>query len=85
MANHHTPTRVPQRELDVLIAVTVANVLAHEQENRVGIETGFMPLDVATVASLGVADRLPEWRAIAEERMNAICQGGEADKRWAAC
>jgi hypothetical protein len=51
----------------------------------VGIETAFVPLDEAYVSSLELAEQLPGWRSIAEERMDAICQGGELAKGWSTC
>jgi putative nucleotidyltransferase with HDIG domain len=77
VANHHAPTRVPQRGLDTLTAVYLANTLAHEQEQRAGIGTPFEPIDEAYVSSLGLTEKLPGWRAMAEERMNAVQLEGE--------
>jgi hypothetical protein len=72
VANHHTPSRVEQRGLDVLTAVHVANILAHEQEDRAGASSLYEPLSEAYLASLGLQEQLPGWRAMAAERVAAL-------------
>ncbi len=71
-AHHLRPAEVAQVEVDTLTAVYAANVLAHEQEARVGLDLHGEPLDMDYLASLGVADRLPAWRALAERCMNDL-------------
>ncbi len=73
VAHHHTPGQVKQREFDVLGGVYLANLLAHEQapaENGDG-RICRIP-DGAYLHELGVAGRLPEWRAMAAEEANAL-------------
>lgn len=69
VAHHHVPARVPEQGLDALAAVHLANVLALECGAQFsGEDPGAMAaLDPAYIESLGVADQLPEWRAIAKE------------------
>jgi HD-like signal output (HDOD) protein len=60
VAHHHHPGRVPeQTAFGVLGATHVADALAREQ---VGGDPG---LDEPYLQTLGVAEKLPEWRAIA--------------------
>jgi putative nucleotidyltransferase with HDIG domain len=63
VAHHHHPGRVPeQTAFGVLGATHVADVLAREQ---IGGDPGLVELDEPYLQTLGVADKLPEWRAIA--------------------
>ena len=72
VANHHHPARVEgPLGFGVLAAVHVADVLAREQRNEMAYT---LALDDAFVQSLGVADRLPGWKAIAAEEA-----GGEQE------
>ena len=65
VAHHHHPARVPgQTEFGVLGATHVANALARQQE---GCAPETIELDERYLKSLGVLDKLPEWRAIAAE------------------
>ncbi len=66
VANHHDPRRVRQSRLDVLAAVHVADALVHEATP--GALEGTPALDPAYAATLGFADRLPEWRTAAAEQ-----------------
>jgi HD-like signal output (HDOD) protein len=61
VAFHHAPARLQPAELDVVVAVHVADHLAHRVA---GAEPP--PLDEPLLARLGVLDRLGEWRAAAE-------------------
>jgi HD-like signal output (HDOD) protein/CheY-like chemotaxis protein len=86
--NHHTPQDVRQLPgLDVLGAVYVANVLAHEQARACGgDDEPFAPLDGEYLRMLGVDARLPEWRAIAAQSMGATRSSlwsGDSDARAA--
>lgn len=73
VAHHHTPSQVKQRAFDLLGGVYLANLLAHEQEPP---ENGNVPScripDHAYLNELGVAGRLPEWRAMAADEAKAL-------------
>jgi HD-like signal output (HDOD) protein len=63
VAHHHHPGRVlEQPAFGVLGATHVADVLAREQ---IGGDPGLSELDEPYLQALGVAENLPEWRAIA--------------------
>lgn len=65
VANHHHPARVEgQFGFGVLGAVHIADVLAREQREKMAYT---LTLDDVFVQSLGVADRLEGWKAIAAE------------------
>jgi putative nucleotidyltransferase with HDIG domain len=65
VASHHHPARVDaQFGFGVLGAVHVADVLARRQREETACT---LALDDAFVQSIGVADRLPVWKAIAAE------------------
>lgn len=68
VANHHVPARLRPSELDVLIAVHVADFLAHEQ---LALLTGRSSmrssrLDLSLLDKLGLRRHLDEWRALAK-------------------
>jgi putative nucleotidyltransferase with HDIG domain len=67
VANHHTPSRVPHPHFDVVAAVHVANVLAHEQAGDATENQPRQALDMAYLETLGVGGFLPGWRAIAAD------------------
>jgi hypothetical protein len=56
---------VSRRRLDVLAAVHIADLLAHEQAGHPA------ELDPAYLEALGVVEQLPTWRALAAERAAA--------------
>jgi putative nucleotidyltransferase with HDIG domain len=59
VANHHAPDRVPQKGLDILAAVHVANTLAHEIASEAGDASEiFRPVDSEYLVSLGIADKI---------------------------
>ena len=65
VAHHHHPARVPEQTVfGVLGATHVADSLAREQD---GCKPETFELDEQYLQALGVADKLPEWRAIAAE------------------
>jgi HD-like signal output (HDOD) protein/CheY-like chemotaxis protein len=66
VAYHHMPERVQQPSLDVLTAVHVANVLAHECGPG-GEAAAEAALNSDYVAGLGLAHRLPCWRESAQD------------------
>jgi putative nucleotidyltransferase with HDIG domain len=67
VANHHTPSRVPHPHFDIVAAVHVANVLAHEQAGDAREGEPRQSLDMAYLESLGVSGFLSGWRAIAAD------------------
>jgi HD-like signal output (HDOD) protein len=79
VANHHEPTRAPQTQLDVLAAVHIAELLAHEQAAHLfGAAHGVVtPIDAAYLDALGVADRVESWRTIAADVAQTLSQGKE--------
>lgn len=69
-ANHHTPGRVHQPAVDVLLAVYVANHFALEQERALGVEQGVqLPLDEDFLTAAGVNDRVAKWREVAASQI----------------
>ena len=76
VAFHHAPANIPQHCFEVLGAVYVANILAHEQTPpRPGVAPDVHDeLDLAYLEALGVSDRLPVWRQMATE----LAAGGDA-------
>jgi hypothetical protein len=77
VANHHEPGRVQHEGMDVLTAVHVANALVQELAPD-GEGMVHAPPQLAYLESIGLADRLPEWRAIAEEQVRAGSSSWEA-------
>lgn len=73
VAYHHAPSRVPHRCFDVLAAVYVSNLLAHECEAHLGVSGSLVAahcdIDMAFLQELGVAEQLPAWRAIAQQQL----------------
>jgi HD-like signal output (HDOD) protein len=64
VAHHHSPSRVPRQQFDVVAAVYVADMLAHQvRPHSVPCE----PMDEAFLKSLGVADRYPAWLEAAQQ------------------
>jgi HD-like signal output (HDOD) protein len=77
VACHHAPTRLPHAEFDLLTAVYVADVLIDEQtvaREDAGAERSG-PLDDEYLATLGVADQVPAWRALAAELTESAHEG----------
>jgi len=69
VALHHGPNRVPHQSFDAISAVYVANLLAHEIEDSSSGNSTVYNLDnyQEELTALGVADKIPEWRAMAKE------------------
>lgn len=69
VAHHHVPSRVPGQGLDTLASVHIANILALECDAPSAAEAGLVQptFDMAFIDSLGVREKLPEWRAMAQE------------------
>jgi len=70
VAHHHHPRRVPTHGLDMVLLVYIANLLAHERE---ALDQGAAPpqFDMELLQEAGLADRLPEWRKVAEAVQSA--------------
>lgn len=69
VAHHHHPSRVSeQSEFGVLAATHVAQVLAHEAAEG---PSPAWTIDEELLERLGVADRLPAWREVAEREAEA--------------
>jgi HD-like signal output (HDOD) protein len=65
---HHSPVRIQDPRFDMVAAVHIADMLANEQSRGTGsIAAEQEALDLAYAESLGVLDRLPGWRAFAEQ------------------
>jgi len=71
VANHHAPARVDTRDFGVLAATYVANCLADDEVPATGTDGTQRPpgLDLGYLESIGVADRLPEWREFARQKV----------------
>src|SRR5208282_2590469 len=69
VALHHGPNRVPHQSFDAISAVFAANLLAHEIEDSSSGNSTVYNLDnyQEELTALGVADKIPEWRAMAKE------------------
>jgi len=77
-AYHHQPLSVPQHAFDVLAAVYVADGLAHETSppaDGVFVE----PLDETYLATLGVLDKMADWRALAKAQVDALAESDRDD------
>lgn len=73
VANHHVPIRVrPHCGLDPLAAAHVANLLAHEQAAKSGEGVASLPLDDEYLRSLGLLERIAEWREMAASLAAAV-------------
>lgn len=68
VALHHGPNRVPHQNIDAISAVYAANLLAHELEEAASGSTPTYNLEnyQEELATLGVKELIPEWRAIAK-------------------
>jgi putative nucleotidyltransferase with HDIG domain len=64
VAHHHHPQRVPPRGLDMIVAVYVANLLAHEVYSPE--KTTPRQLDTDFLQKVGAMEHLPKWRKMAE-------------------
>lgn len=72
VAHHHHPTRIPHSALDCTVAVYIADLLADELEEHPEGSTGveIAESDRAFLESLGVLDKLPEFRELALQCRN---------------
>lgn len=69
VAHHHHPERMMHTGLDLPLTVYVSNLLSHEVRERLKDDSAypFQPIDTALLEKIGVAEKLPEWRKLAEE------------------
>jgi HD-like signal output (HDOD) protein len=75
VAHHHAPERAGG-SFDVATAVYVANRLVREAGACGAGASPGEPLDEELLTRLGVHDRLPEWRRMAAEKMEALGAAG---------
>ena len=61
VAFHHRPSDAKSKGFSPLIAVHVANALAHEKSGTLADQPG-NEVDLAGLAKIGLADRVEEWR-----------------------
>ena len=73
VANHHAPERVQQPGLDVVTAVHVADVLAHECEAH-SEAVSSATLNLKYLASLGLTDRVQQWRENVQDLKDEVIQ-----------
>jgi HD-like signal output (HDOD) protein len=71
VASHHVPSRVDAKEFGILATTHIANALIHDELSAMagGSEQHSTPLDLGYVEAIGVAERLPEWRELARQRV----------------
>jgi len=79
VAHHHAPAGVSHKSFDVLDAVYVADLLAHEYTppSHESPREAKEELDIAYLKALGVEGDLPAWRAIAAEQAEISAKGLE--------
>jgi HD-like signal output (HDOD) protein len=65
VGRHHDPAEAEPRTFGIVTAVHVADALAHEVNPAA--DAPAKPVDEGHLLRLGVLDRLPEWRALAEQ------------------
>ena len=80
VALHHGPNRVPHQNFDTISAVYVANLLAHELDEspRAGPAVYVLENYQEELTTLGVWEKIPEWRAMAKE-VSALLAPAHAD------
>ena len=68
VAHHHHPERVPFEKLDLISSLYFANCIANERESQTTPlnPPACIPLNEEIVNKLGVADKLDDWRLLAE-------------------
>ena len=70
VAHHHRPTRIPHSGLDISVALYLADWLAHESTVSPDSASAcplLLESDRACLEALGVLDRLPEFRELAQQ------------------
>jgi len=77
VANHHQPGRVDAGEFGVLAATHIADALVHEEapSGASGAEQCPPILDLAFVESLGLEEKIPEWREFVREMAATTVEG----------
>jgi len=72
IAHHHHPTRIPHTTFDCTMAVYIADLLADELEDHPVGTTGveIAESDRSCLESLGVLDKIPEFRELALQSGN---------------
>lgn len=82
VAHHHAPWRVKQCGFDTLAAIHVADHLAWEllPQGATQVGAGTAPLNLGYLQSLGVANELETWRALAARQVELLGsnRGGRA-------
>jgi HD-like signal output (HDOD) protein len=73
VAHHHTPGLVREGSREVLAAVHVANVLAESALGSHFPGDAEEAIDLEFLEQAGLADRLPKWKAIAEQEIPGRC------------
>ncbi len=68
VAHHHHPERIPHEKLDLVSSLYFANWIANDFDAQTPSPQSMVcaPLNEDLVARLGVADKVEEWRALAE-------------------
>jgi HD-like signal output (HDOD) protein len=76
VALHHRPTRVPHQNFDAITAVYVANLLAQELEesSHVGPTVYNLENYQEEFATLDIAEKIPEWRAMVADVPDLIAE-----------
>jgi HD-like signal output (HDOD) protein/CheY-like chemotaxis protein len=69
VAHHHHPTRVAHSGFDLVTAIYVADLLAHESPG--GPIKPLPESDLACIEELGIADKFAEWRKSRQSQMAA--------------
>ena len=77
VAHHHAPARLAHGCFDIVGAVYVADMLAHQCAGASPDATHDMhePIDLDYLEGLGVADQLPSWRSMAAEQAGVPVEG----------
>lgn len=82
VAHHHAPWRVKQCGFDTLASIHVADHLAWEllPQGATQLGAGTAPLNLGYLQSLGVANELETWRALAARQVELLGsnRGGRA-------
>jgi putative nucleotidyltransferase with HDIG domain len=66
VAFHHHPERVPQEKPDMVSAVYLSNLLAHQHAGKQEDITVEQDVHPQILAIPGISEKLPEWRELAE-------------------
>jgi len=66
VAYHHHPERAPQGKADMVAAVHLSNLLAHEHAGKSDSDMICREVDPKVLALPSVSEKLPEWHEMAE-------------------